>query len=138
MPVTPEQAHMLASLAVACRPHGAPRWDEPGVVAAIRKVAHLYLADVIRAAINAAEDRDLQTPGAIGNPQAPCWRDWVPMRETPTPPKVADACTVCGRHVDACLCGVPSKRPARADACPPTEGFKAARDAIRGGVDGPA
>ena len=46
MPVTKAQAASLAELAAACRPHGAPRWDAAGIVAAIGKVKHLSLADV--------------------------------------------------------------------------------------------
>ncbi len=77
MPVTPEQGQMIAALVIAMRPTGAPRWDHAGVMAQIKKVAHLSLGDVVLAARNAAVDRSLITPGAIGNPQAPCWQHRV-------------------------------------------------------------
>jgi hypothetical protein len=75
MPVTESQAHALAAITVACRPHGARRWDEPGVVAAIGHVQRLALADVAMACIRAASDRSLNTPAAIGNTQSSAWRE---------------------------------------------------------------
>lgn len=68
------QAQMLASLACAARPHGAPRWDEAGVMAAIAQVRHLDLAEVNRAVMTAARNRALTTPGAIGNTSSEVWR----------------------------------------------------------------
>lgn len=87
MPVTKPQAEMLASLASAARPHGARRWDTPGVMASLAKVAHLDLAEVMMAVGRAARDRDLETPAAIGNPGAPCWIEkpverWEPEKTT--------------------------------------------------------
>lgn len=66
---------MLATLAASCRPHGATRWDEAGIVAALAKVRHLSLTDVILATIRAADDRELKTPGAIANPASSCWKE---------------------------------------------------------------
>lgn len=98
MPVAPDQAHMLAELAVACRPHGARRWDRVGIVRAIEKVAHLALDDVALAVFRAAGDRDLDTPGAIGNTRAPCWRERNLDRPTPLAPRPAAAhCASCGK-----------------------------------------
>lgn len=73
MPVTHEQAQQLASLARAIRPHGARRWDEPGVMAAIGAVRHLDLAEVAMVVVGAAADRGLETPAAIGNTKSPVW-----------------------------------------------------------------
>jgi len=92
MPVTKDEAHMLATLAVACRPHGAPRWDAPGVVAAVGKVAHLSLADVALATIRAADDSTTKTPGVIGNTRSECWRERKPNREIPRLPKAGQDC----------------------------------------------
>lgn len=102
MPVTKPQAEMLATLATAARPHGAPRWDAPGVMAALAKVAHLELAEVMMAVGRAARDRDLDTPAAIGNPAAPCWIErpverWMPDKTTPE-----GRCGICGNRRDRC------------------------------------
>lgn len=88
---------MLSALGVAMRPHGAPRWDAAGVMAALVRVQQLHLVDVVRAVVNAAEDRELRTPGAIGNPGAPCWRDRRPEQGKAT--VVRDRgpwCQICG------------------------------------------
>lgn len=79
--VTRDQAAMLAALAAACRQPGKRRWDEAGVIAALAKVAHLQLADVIHVTIRAAEDPDLDTPGAIGNTSSPTWGHYLSQRE---------------------------------------------------------
>jgi hypothetical protein len=75
MPVSREQAQMLTTLAVACRPNGAPRWDAAGVMAEIGKVKDRQLADVILAVIRAADDRDAKTPGVISTPRSGHWRE---------------------------------------------------------------
>jgi len=78
--------------------HGARNWDETGIAAAVAKVAHLHLVDIANAAMRAADDRNLETPGAIGNPQAPCWRERATDRPTPrTPHDPVAACDVCSR-----------------------------------------
>lgn len=102
MPVTKDQAEMLAALAVAARPHGARRWDAPGVVAAIGKVKHLELAEVIMAVGRAARDRDLTTPAAIGNPSAPCWIERPVERFVPDKTTPEGRCGVCGKARAVC------------------------------------
>lgn len=104
MPIDKHQAEMLAHLATAARPTGAPRWDEPGVLAALAKVRHLALPDVMRATLNAAEDRDLKTPGAIGNPQAPCWRTPTGQPAAWTPNTIArhQRCSTCSKIRGRC------------------------------------
>ena len=103
MTVTPEQAKMLTALVIAIRPHCAPHWDAPGVMAALKRVAHLRLADVTRAAVNAAEDPTLKTPAPIGIPSSPCWADKVlvdrPVRE---PFDRSTFCGICGEPRDRC------------------------------------
>lgn len=103
MPVTPEQAHMLASLAADCRPHGARRWDAPGVVAAIKAVSHLSLADVALAVIRAADDANLDTPGPIRKPSSSCWRERNPDRQVVRKPFTpANTCGICGKQEPEC------------------------------------
>lgn len=102
MPVTKDQAEMLATLATAARPHGARRWDAPGVMAALSKVRGLELADVMMAAGRAARDRDLDTPAAIGNPSAPCWVERPVERYVPVKTKPAERCGICARPRRVC------------------------------------
>ncbi len=103
MPVTKEQAEAMAYVAVAARPHGAPRWDAAGVVAAIRKVSHLHLADVALAVFRAADDRSLNTPAPIGIPSAPCWRERNADRPAEARPfDPAETCGHCSRIRAVC------------------------------------
>lgn len=98
MPVDKPQAQMLATLAVACRPHGAPRWDEAGTLAAIAKVRHLALADVAHAVIRAAEDRDARTPAVIASTASLHWRETRTDRPAPLIPGNAETCChKCGK-----------------------------------------
>lgn len=75
MPVTPDQAHQFAPLVADCRPTGARRWDLAEIVAAIRKVAHLALPEVMLALTRAATDRDCNSPFAVTNMASPHWRE---------------------------------------------------------------
>lgn len=100
MPVTDQQARALAFLAAAARPSGARRWDEPGIVAAIAKVKHLHLADVALAAMRAADDRTLETPGAIGNPASSCWRERNADRPRASVRSAGPWCKSCGDTKD--------------------------------------
>jgi hypothetical protein len=103
MTVTQPQAQMLTTLALACRPHGAPRWDAPGVMAAIKRVAHLRLADVTRAVTRAAEDTLLDTPAPIGIPTSPCWADHtLDDRPTREPWNSGTFCDVTGQPMERC------------------------------------
>lgn len=88
MPVTKDQAILIAELAAAARPFGARRWDIAGIVAAIRPVAQMHLADVILAAIRAADDHTLDTPAAIGNTKSSCWRERGTDRPTTTDARI--------------------------------------------------
>ena len=99
MPITDQQIRALAFLAAAARPHGARRWDEPGIAAAITRVRHLHLPDVALAVIRAADDRTLDTPGAIANPTASCWRERATDRPFTVGPRVEpqDRCSVCSQ-----------------------------------------
>jgi hypothetical protein len=44
MTVTRDQAQMLATLAIDCRPYRAPTWDHAGVMAAIAEIRNMSLA----------------------------------------------------------------------------------------------
>lgn len=106
MPVTPEQAQELARMACAARPTGAPRWDPAGVYAFIGKVRHLALTDVMRAVANAADDRTLVTPGAIGNPTTSCWRTGTHATTAVAGPDTwddpTDRCAECSKPKHVC------------------------------------
>lgn len=87
MTATDQQLRALAFLAKACRPNGARRWDEAGIMAALAKVADRSLAEVVLATVRAAADRDCETPGVIPTAGSH-WRSAaVEVGPTPTPPK---------------------------------------------------
>jgi hypothetical protein len=100
MPVTPEQGRMLATLAVACRPYNAPRWDEAGTLAAIKRIATWNLAVVIDNVIKHASDPRAVSPGVIGGNYTP--PDVV--KPSATPPKKHEQCARCGGLKGGCAC----------------------------------
>lgn len=100
MPVTPEQGRMIASLAVACRPYNAPRWDEAGTLAAIKRIATWNLAVVIDNVIKHASDPKAASPGVIGGNYTPPEL----VKGTPLPPKKHQQCTRCGGMLPDCAC----------------------------------
>ena len=104
MPLTDDDIRLLAWQARRARPHGAPRWDEPGIAAALTKVRHLDLAEVMMATARAARDRDLDTPAAIGNTAAPCWIERPIERWTPDKTIASERCGECShpRHDGQC------------------------------------
>jgi hypothetical protein len=95
MPVSREQAQMLATLAVSCRPNGAPHWDAPGVMAAIGKVKDRTLADVVLAVIRAADDREAKTPGVISAPGSSHWKERGTRTRTAEPYDRGGTCHTC-------------------------------------------
>jgi hypothetical protein len=103
MPVEQQWANRLVILAQDLRPHGARRWDAPGILAAIRQVQHLALGDVVMAVTRAACDRSLDTPAAIANLRSSAWRERVAEPTTPTH-EPFDRHTFCG------TCGQPEAR----------------------------
>lgn len=103
MTVTRDQAQILATLAVACRPHRAPTWDADGVMAAIAEVKHLSLPEVVLAVIRAAADRDAQTPGVIPKLTGSHWSEQLkPPLWQPAPWDPADICTTCSQRRSVC------------------------------------
>lgn len=105
VPVTRDQAAQLTTLARSLRPHGATRWDEAGIYKAIGAVKEFDAAEVAMVVICAASDRNLDSPGAIGNTKSPLWQHrW----RNPEPQHVRAAadktttCGVCGKSRDTC------------------------------------
>lgn len=134
MPLTKPQAEALTMLAIAARPSGARRWDGPGVIAALAKVAHLDLANVVMATMRAAADRNIETPGVIANTSSSCWRERVGERTGAQPPKREEACLTCGRYLDACTCGERRTRPhQQPDPATTAEHIARLRAQLRGG-----
>jgi hypothetical protein len=101
MTVTREQAEALAVLTAAARPHRAPQWDVPGIVTAIKNVAHLDLAEVMKACGRAAQMRDLRTPAPIGDLRSTAWRERLVELATPTRPRI---CPVHGTQYTTAVC----------------------------------
>ena len=97
MPVTADQGRMLTALAIACRPHGARRWDAAGVMAALKQVSSRSLPEVILATIRAAADRDVETPGVIPTAGSHWAEQLAPQPFTPTAAPPGTRCTICGR-----------------------------------------
>jgi hypothetical protein len=102
MPVTDQQARAIAFLACAVRPHGASKWDEAGVLANVLKVRDRSLSSVVIATMQAAEDRNAQSPGVLPT-AGPHWRN------PETAPRIVlntwDAnaiCTTCSRQEAQC------------------------------------
>lgn len=102
MPLTDDDIRLLAWQARRARPHGARRWDEAGITAALAKVRHLDLAEVMMAVGRAARDRDLETPAAIGNTAAPCWVERPIERWAPAKVTRSDRCGECSQPRDVC------------------------------------
>lgn len=97
MTVTKDQAQMLTSLAIACRPNGARRWDSAGTMAAIGKVADRDLASVVIAVVRVASDRDVDSPGIIPTAGSH-WSEAAAVRTRPlnvAPP--GTRCTICDK-----------------------------------------
>lgn len=100
--VTKDQAQMLATLAAACRPNGARRWDTAGIVAAIARVKDRSLSEVVMAVIRAAADRDVDSPGVIPTPGTH-WQESQAVR--PYKPQTIDkdnTCSVCSQSRERC------------------------------------
>ncbi len=94
MTITRAQAEQLAELATAARPHGARRWDIPGIIAAIGRVQQLALADVAMATMRAAADRTIDTPAVIANTRSSAWRERL-AETAPVEKWTGPVCDVC-------------------------------------------
>jgi hypothetical protein len=111
MPVTPYDAQAITQLVRSIRSStpGAGPWDDAGVMAALKKVAHLDLAEVTGAALRAAADKTFSTPGGIANTSTSCWRPAAPTMHRAQPIRPSERCRICSqpRH----RCEVISKLP---------------------------
>lgn len=128
MAIDEQQIRAIAFLAARCRPTGAKPWDEPGIAANLRKVAHIDAAEVILATIRAAANRAAESPGVIPNLAGEHWREKV-VERTQTAPKRHEQCLTCGKHLDACVCGEQRTRPVSSSQ--PTTEWLEARAAMR-------
>lgn len=100
MSINKDQARMLTALAVACRPVGAPRWDDEGVFRAIGRIQTWSLPIVIEHVIRHAADAKAKTPGVIGSSHTPAELGMP----TSTPPRKAEQCLRCGGQLPDCAC----------------------------------
>lgn len=102
MPATDQQLRAIAFLAIASRPHGARVWDEAGTFANLAKVRDRSLGSITIAAIQAAEDRNADTPGVIPAP-GPHWRTPAAAPTTASDKTDPSAhCATCGHTETAC------------------------------------
>lgn len=102
MTVTREQAQMLTTLAIACRPNRAPTWDAAGVMKAIEKVAGRSLAEVTLAVIRAASDRECVSPGVIPSNGSHWQEQLKPEKWQPTVLEPAERCSICSQDPIGC------------------------------------
>src|SRR5690348_14998464 len=88
---TPDRIQMLAHLACASRPHGAKTWDEPGVVAMIRKLLErgFGMQEVIDRTFAHAWDATANTPGTLLTPKT---RQVVETNPAPFPVTRTEEC----------------------------------------------
>lgn len=132
MPVTEQDARAIAYLAARIRTEtGGTRWDQPGIDAIVGKYVGRSLVAAVERVTRHAADPEAKTPGAILRPFVPAG---VAIDTPPQPPRKHEACRVCGRHVESCLC----ERPATRAPEPSTrhaEHIAAARRQLRGVLD---
>lgn len=139
--VNADEQRWLVWGAIAHRPTGAPRWDEPGTAKAIADVCGTWtLAVATEHVLAHARDPKAKTPFAIKGPMP----HTQPQREH-RHPAVAGSPDECrhhpGEHADHCrscagdrLAGEPATSARRGEGVPPPEGWQQARAAMRGGV----
>ncbi|KAB2809290.1 hypothetical protein F9L07_19820 [Pimelobacter simplex] len=103
MPVSREDAQALTQLvrSVRAQTPGAGPWDEAGIMAALKKVAHVELTEVVGAALRAAADKTFSTPGGIANTDTSCWRPPPPTMHRRQPLRPSERCRDCSkpRHI---------------------------------------
>lgn len=104
VPMTQTDGQALTHLIRTIRTQtpGAGTWDEAGILAALRKVSHLSLTEVIGVAVRAAENPDLKTPAAIGNPGTEVWRPAPPKPAAFVPTPRDEYCELCGKERVTC------------------------------------
>jgi len=141
MSIDEQQIRALAFLAARVRPRGAKPWDEAGIAANVRKVAHVQLAEVVMATIRAAANDKADSPGVIPNLGGEHWREKVAPTTAKRPPRISEECHYHpGQFADNCggchadeLAG-DEKPPARTNRADPTTGAAACRAALKEGA----
>lgn len=115
--LTPADARALAWLAKRVRQEtsGCAPWDEPGIMAELRRCEGHSVAVTVERVIRHAADPTAQTPGAIRRPFLP----EVPTSGPPRPPRAGEHCRTCGKRLTATCCDNPTTRP-RGRTTPPT------------------
>ena len=143
--MTPDQINWLTWGAVQHRPHGAPKWDEPGTKKAITDHCRSWdFATATEHVLAHARDPKARTPFAIkGNPPhtEPVRGARFPAKpgvDCPTHPgEWADTCRACA--ADRLAGDQPDTRsPLRAVSTPPPPTYLDARRARRGTSEGDA
>ena len=97
-------------------------WDKPGCLAQLAKVKGRSADDVAMAWVRFCADDAARNPGAFPSFVGPHWSEKVAPAKTPTPPKPAEACRTCGRHMHAAdaTCDTPTLRPVTSTPPPVT------------------
>lgn len=98
---TADEIACLSGILAKLRPHGAPRWQPPGVRAALARVAGLDAANVLMAAVRLSQDRSAETPGQIAITSAECWRERV-AEPGAAQPSNEPFCGYCGKPESYC------------------------------------
>ena len=135
MSIDEQQMRAIAFLAARCRPTGSKPWDEAGIVANLRKVAHLDAAEVVIATIRAAANRQAESPGVIPHLGGEHWREKVTEKGRAVPPKRDEQCRRCGSFKGNCACQQESRAwdadENRGDAMSKDDALALAREALR-------
>lgn len=134
--MTPAQIEWLTWGAVQHRPHGAPRWDEPGTFAAIREHCGSWdLAIATEHVLAHARDPKARTPFAIkGNPphNTPQRTQQRPARAGEDclshPGEWADHCRACAADALVGDESLPPRHVVREQSTPPTDAYRQARN----------
>lgn len=126
MSLTQGQARHLAAFIATLRDD----WDERGIYVALGRCREQRAANVALAAIRCADDPNAETPGAIPNPNGPHWSERRGDDRPFHPPTRREACLLCGRHIDRCLCDRPTTCPTP-PTTDPTAHAARARAALR-------
>ena len=124
------EADRIAAAANALRPD----WPVASLRTLLRRpdLMRRPRRDVAVALTWVACDSTTKTPARVIE-AGPWWKAATieTTESAPAAPKPHEACTTCGRHRDRCLCDEPTQRK---DRRPPTDTFRAARAALRGGT----
>lgn len=104
MSLDEQRMRALAFLAAKCRPAGAKRWDEPGILAALGKVPALDAGEVVLATIRAAMNPKADSPGVIPVMTGEHWRERVQASSAPKfdPLEAHERCSICRLREHEC------------------------------------